>query len=68
MFYQKNTSLLLRLFIEIKAFITSYSDEIFYFKRILIEIKAFILKKYTLFMQNSLKTTAIHYQEVHLYY
>ena len=52
-----------------------YSDEVLYFKRVLIEMKAFLieikalfLKEYTLFVQNSLKTTAICYQRIHLYY
>ena len=33
-----------------------YSDELLYFKRVLIEIKAFIINNNKLFMQNSLKT------------
>ena len=45
-----SSSLLLKLFIETKAFIIVYSNEIRYLKRVLIEIKASILKQYILFM------------------
>ena len=63
----RSTSLLLKLFIEITPFITSYSDEVLYFKRVLIEIKTFIIKKSALFMQTSLKTAAIYHQNIHFY-
>ena len=55
------------LFIEKKAFITDYPDELLYCKGVLNKIKAFILNKYTLFIKICL-ITAIYYQEVHLYY
>ena len=45
------------------AFITSYSDEVLYFKGVLIEMIAFILKEYNLFMQIFLKITTIYYQK-----
>ena len=41
----KSISLLLKLFIETKPFIISYSNEVLYFKRVLIDINAFILQK-----------------------
>ena len=52
----RSTYLLLRLFIERTAFITSYSDEVLHFKGDLIQIKTFIIKTNTLFMQNSFNT------------
>jgi len=54
--YYEISFLVLKLFIEIKAFITFYSNKIRYFKGVLIEIKAFILKRNKLFMLNSLNT------------
>ena len=48
--------MLLKLFVKIKASITFYSDEILYFKRVLIEIKAFRLKNNKLLVQTYLNT------------
>jgi hypothetical protein len=51
----KSISLLLKLFIETKPFIISYSNEVLYFKRVLIEINAFILQKCICFCRIVLK-------------
>ena len=59
----RSTSSLLRLFFEIKAFIASCSDEVLYFKGVLIEIRVFIIKKHTLVLQTSLKTITMYDQK-----
>ena len=51
----RNEVSLLKLFIEIRAIIIFYSNEVLHFKRVLMEIEPFIRKNNTLFMQNFLK-------------